>query len=133
MLSRVMVELVLVNEGTSNDMRTTSGPGSPINNDWKLFSSAIDEGAVDMRCASYDIGECGEGNEDEWLVENGLTGTKDGAGRFIEFISTGASGLLLTSVRGDGDGDSEASEIPEKLVSLRNRKGVTGSSPIGSP
>lgn len=131
-LSRVMVELVLVNEGTSNDIRTTSGPGSPISSDWKLFSSAIEDGAVEMRCASYDIGDLGEGNEDEWFVEKGLTGAIEGAGRFTEFISTGANDLL-TRVRGDGAGESEASEMPEKFVSLRSRYGPKSSSPTRPP
>jgi hypothetical protein len=46
-LSRVIVELLLVNDGMSIERRT-SGPGSPISNDWKL-SSVMDEGAVEMR------------------------------------------------------------------------------------
>lgn len=50
-LSLVMVELLLVRDGISSTDIRTSGPGSPISNDWKL-SSVIDEGAVERHCAS---------------------------------------------------------------------------------
>jgi len=62
-LSLVMVELLLVREGMSLEIRT-SGPGSPMRSEWKL-SSVIDEGAVETRFASYDIGVRGDGKVDE--------------------------------------------------------------------
>jgi hypothetical protein len=49
LLSRVIVEFVLVTEEISIERRTTSGPGSPIRRERKLFSSVIDDGAVDIR------------------------------------------------------------------------------------
>ena len=64
MLSRVMVELLLVKDGISSTDMRTSGPGSPISKDWKL-SSVIDEGAVEIRCASYDMGDLGDGKADD--------------------------------------------------------------------
>jgi len=51
-LSRVMVELLLVREGTSSTDILSSGPGSPSNNDWNPPSSAMEEGAVDLRWVS---------------------------------------------------------------------------------
>jgi len=63
-LSLVMVELLDVRDGISSTDIRTSGPGSPISSDWKL-SSVIDDGAVEMHCASYDIGDLGEGNADD--------------------------------------------------------------------
>jgi hypothetical protein len=62
-----MVELLLVKEGMSLEIRT-SGPGSPMSKDWKL-SSVTDEGAVEIRLASYDIGERGDGKADEGAIE----------------------------------------------------------------
>lgn len=52
LLSLVIVELLLVREGTSSTDILNSGPGSPSSSDWKPPSSAIDDGAVDMRWVS---------------------------------------------------------------------------------
>jgi hypothetical protein len=68
MLSRVMVELLLVNDGTSSTDIRISGPGSPRSRDWNEWSSVIEEGAVEIRCASYDMGDRGDGNGD-WKVD----------------------------------------------------------------
>lgn len=68
LLSLVIVELLLVREGTSSTDILNSGPGSPSRRDWKPPSSAIDEGAVDIRCVSYENGERGDG-KDDWVVE----------------------------------------------------------------
>ena len=57
------VGLLLVSDGMSLELRT-SGPGSPMRRDWK-WSSVTDEGAVEMRLASNDIGVRGEGKADE--------------------------------------------------------------------
>ena len=51
-LSLVMVELLLVREGTSSTDILNSGPGSPSSNDWNPPSSAMEDGAVDMRWVS---------------------------------------------------------------------------------
>jgi hypothetical protein len=51
-LSLVMVELLLVREGTSSTDILSSGPGSPRRSDWNPPSSVIDDGAVDMRWVS---------------------------------------------------------------------------------
>lgn len=63
-LSLVMVELLLVRDGISSTDIRTSGPGSPMRSDWKL-SSVIDDGAVEMHCASYDMGDRGEGKAED--------------------------------------------------------------------
>lgn len=63
-LSRVIVELLLVSEGTSSTDILSSGPGSPSSNDWNPPSSAMDEGAVEIRCVSYENGEQGDGKGD---------------------------------------------------------------------
>jgi hypothetical protein len=42
--------------------------------EWKLFSSFTDDGAVEIRWASTDIGDLGEGYDEARLVEYGLTG-----------------------------------------------------------
>jgi len=71
-LSLVIVELLLVKEGTSSTDILTSGPGSPKRRDWKAFSSVIDDGAVEMRWASYENGERGDGNDEG--MDRGLVG-----------------------------------------------------------
>jgi hypothetical protein len=48
MLSLVIVELLLVRDGTSSTDMRSSGPGSPIKRDWNPFSSVMDEGAVEI-------------------------------------------------------------------------------------
>lgn len=71
--SLVMVEALLVSEGTSSTDGLISGPGSPMSRDWKLCSSFSDDGAVEIRCVSYEKGDRGEGKED-WVAERGLVG-----------------------------------------------------------
>lgn len=51
-LSLVMVELLLLREGTSSTDILSSGPGSPSSSDWNPPSSVMDDGAVDMRWVS---------------------------------------------------------------------------------
>jgi len=75
-----MVELLLVRDGMSSTEIRSSGPGSPLRRDSKL-SSVIDDGAVDIRCASYDTGERGDGNDDDCVIEYGLAGASDEPGR----------------------------------------------------
>jgi hypothetical protein len=35
-----------------------------MSKEWKLFSSLTEEGAVEIRCASMDMGDRGDGKED---------------------------------------------------------------------
>lgn len=126
MLSRVMVELLLVRDGISSTDIRTSGPGSPISNDWKL-SSVIDEGAVEIRWASYDIGDLGDGKADDCVIEYGLIGAKEAVGRLRGLTSTGANSLPLKTWRGDGVAESiEARVMIEELVH-RGSSGMTSS------
>ncbi|MCQ6513118.1 hypothetical protein NPN18_25455, partial [Vibrio parahaemolyticus] len=64
MLSRVIVDEVLVKEGTPSTEIRTSGPGSPMRRERKL-SSVNDEGAVEILCVSYDTGVLGEGKDED--------------------------------------------------------------------
>ena len=48
-LSLVMVELLLVRDGTSSTDILNSGPGSPRSKDWNPPSSVMDDGAVEIR------------------------------------------------------------------------------------
>lgn len=80
MLSLVIVELLLVKEGTSSTDILNSGPGSPINNDWNAFSSVTDDGAVEIRCVSYEKGDRGDG-KDDCEAERGLVGVRNGGCR----------------------------------------------------
>jgi hypothetical protein len=100
-LSLVMVELLLVRDGVSSTDIRTSGPGSPMSSDWKL-SSVIDEGAVEMQCASYDICDLGEGKAEDWVIDQGLTGPSDAVGRSRGLTSTGAKSLGRKTWRGEG-------------------------------
>jgi len=100
-----MVELLLVRDGISSTDIRTSGPGSPINNDWKL-SSVTDEGAVDMRWASYDIGDLGDGKAEDCVIEYGLMGASEAVGRLRGLTSTGAKSLGLWACRGEGAAES---------------------------
>jgi len=120
LLSRVIVELLLVKEGTSIEIRTTSGPGSPMRRDWKSLCSALDEGAMERRCESStndegavetrrpskDMGERGEAIDEPWLIENVLRGVNNGAGSLIELTSDNPESLLVRIRRGDGAGES---------------------------
>lgn len=87
-----MVELLLVSEGISSTEMRTSGPGSPKSNDWKL-SSVMDDGAVEIRWASYDMGVRGDGNADDCVMEKGLMGGIEDGGRLSGPTSTGAKSL----------------------------------------
>jgi hypothetical protein len=75
MLSRVMVELLLVKDGTSSTDIRISGQGSPSHNGLKPGSSIMEDGAVESLCVSYDVGDRGEGNGD-WSVELGVVGVR---------------------------------------------------------
>jgi hypothetical protein len=108
-LSLVMVELLLVRDGISSTDIRTSGPGSPMSSDWKL-SSVMDDGAVEMHCASYDIGDLGEGNAEDCVVDHGLTGPKEAAGRLSGVTSTGAKSLGRKTWRGEGVADPHSVE-----------------------
>lgn len=44
----IMPSLECTRDGMSSTDVLSSGPGSPISNDWKAFSSAMDEGAVEI-------------------------------------------------------------------------------------
>lgn len=116
LLSRVIVEFVLVTEEISIERRTTSGPGSPIRRERKLFSSVIDDGAVDIRWASYDTGEHGEGKE-EWLVEYGLIGIVGGPERMMEVASGAIDSDWLMSLR-EGAVQSGPSDGLANIASL---------------
>lgn len=59
-----MVELLLVKDGTSSTEYLNSGPGSPSNSDWNPCSSVTDDGAVEIRWASYENGDRGDGKDD---------------------------------------------------------------------
>jgi len=78
-LSRVIVELLLVNDGTSSTDMRSSGPGSPSKRNWKFCSSVYEELAVDILCGSEENGDLGEGNGDgELVVDCGLVGVRNG-------------------------------------------------------
>ncbi len=98
-LSRVVVELLLVNDGTSSTDILNSGPGSPNNSDWKAFSSAIEEGAVEIRWVSYEYGERGDGNDD-CVVDRGLVGVGYGACKVRDLTSTGAKSFAALGRKG---------------------------------
>jgi hypothetical protein len=105
MLSRVIVELLLVKDGTPSTEIRTSGPGSPMSREWKL-SSVKDEGAVEILCVSYETGVLGDGNDDDCVMEYGLIGASEEAGKCKGLTSTGERSLDLSAWRGDAVGES---------------------------
>jgi len=108
MLSRVIVDEVLVRDGTPSTEGRTSGPGSPMRRDRKL-SSVKDEGAVDgILWVSYETGVLGDGNEEDCVIEYGLTGASEEAGSCIGLMFTGARSFDFITDRGDG-----VAECPE--------------------
>lgn len=66
----------------------------------------MDEGAVEMRWASYDMGDLGDGNADDCVMEYGLMGASDAVGRLRGLTSTGARSLGLCVCRGEGAAES---------------------------
>ena len=84
-----------------------------------MFSSVTDDGAVEMRCASTDIGDLGDGNEDAWLMAYGEMGIPEAFGKLRGLISTGARSLLVENLLGDGAPESDASSLPEKTLAVR--------------
>lgn len=62
-----MVEALDVSDGGTSIDNRTSGPGSPSRSDCRVVSSLTDDGAVEIRCASYDTGVLGDGNDDAWV------------------------------------------------------------------
>lgn len=101
-----MVELLLVRDGMSSTEMRTSGPGSPMSKEWKL-SSVIDDGAVEMQCASDSIGDLGDGKAEECVKDHGLTGPVDAVGRFKGLTLTGAKSLGRKAWRGEGVAEPE--------------------------
>lgn len=65
-----------------------------------------DEGAVDTRCPSSDMGERGDAIDEPRLMENGLRGVNKGAGSLMELTSDDAESLLVRIRRGDGAAES---------------------------
>lgn len=129
MLSRVIVEVVLVKEGTSTDIRTTSGPGSPIRRDWKLCSSAIDEGAVEILWASYETGVRGDGNDEAWLMEYGLAVAVEGA-QSKGLTSSDARSLWAAARKWEGGAEPNTSGLPGKFSLVT---GLSSSSTMTDP
>lgn len=130
MLSRVMVELLLVSDGMSLELRT-SGPGSPMRRDWK-WSSVTDEGAVEMRLASNDIGVRGEGKADD-CVEYGLMGANEAVvGSWSGLISAEFGSLHLGLNRGDGVVDEDESWSDRAPIIIGKAKPLSCSSMMTS-
>lgn len=72
------------------------------------MSSVTEDGAVEIRFpSSYDIGDRGDGNEDECPIEYGLTGASEGVGRCKGLTSTGAKSFPLNTRRGEGVDESD--------------------------